>query len=64
MEMLVSVASALTMVAWLVHPLLTHIRLIPLRWLKPIMMMEKMKAKKKTTTSKASRRPPHLFLGA
>jgi hypothetical protein len=54
MEMLASGASALTMVAWLVHPPLTHLRLIPLLQLKPMMMMEKMKVKKKMAMSEAS----------
>jgi hypothetical protein len=53
MEMLASVVSALTMVAWLVHPPLTLLRLIPLLWLKPIKMKEKMKARTKMMTSEA-----------
>jgi hypothetical protein len=52
------------MVASPVHPPLTHLHPIPLLRLKPMMMTEKMKVKKKTTMSKASRRPPHPFLGS
>jgi hypothetical protein len=58
MRMLASVASALTMVAWLGHLHLTLLHLILLIQLKPM----KMKARTKTTSSEASRRPPqHLF---
>jgi hypothetical protein len=52
------------MVAWLGHPHLTHIYLIPLLWPKlMVMMMKKRKVKKMMTTmSEASRRPPQYFL--
>jgi hypothetical protein len=58
-----SAASALTMVAWLGHPHLTHLRLIPLLQPKFMMMMtKKRKVKKTTMMSEASRRPPQHFL--
>jgi hypothetical protein len=60
-----SAASALTMVAWLGHPHLTHLRLIPLLQPKFMMMMTKKRKVKKTTTtmmSEASRRPLQHFL--
>jgi hypothetical protein len=60
MEMLASVGSALTMVAWSVHPPLTLLHLIPLLRLKPM----KMKEKKTMIMSEASRRPPEHLFGA
>jgi hypothetical protein len=52
-----SMISVLTMMAWLAHPPLTHLLLIPLLWRTLMMMM------KNTMMSETSRRPlPHLFV--
>jgi hypothetical protein len=62
-----SAASALTMVAWLVHPHLTHLRLIPL--LRPklmMMMMKKMKKvekRKMMMMSEVFKKPSPTFFG-
>jgi hypothetical protein len=63
MEKQASVVSVLTTVAWPTHPPLTHLLLIPLLWLRLMMMKKNRKAKKKTMMSEAYRRPPrHIFM--
>jgi hypothetical protein len=52
------------MVAWIGHPHLTLLRLIPLLWLILMMMKEKKAMNKIKSTSETSRRPPRHLFGA